>query len=159
MRKRSQRLWLIGAAALLLTGALALAVPALSGSVAFSYGPTDLLEKHAVKAGVSVRLGGLVQTGSVKYLNDGRMQFDVTDGKSARRVLFGGLKPDLFAEGQSIVAVGKFDQSGTLVADKVLAKHDETYMPAEVYENLKKRAKEAGEQYKPAAAPTPGAGS
>jgi cytochrome c-type biogenesis protein CcmE len=157
MRKRSQRLWLIGAAALLLTGAVALAATALKGSVAFFYDPTDLVEKGVAKPGVNARVGGLVLAGSVKYPSSGTMEFDITDGKNSRHVTFAGLKPDMFAEGQGIVAVGKFDHSGELIADKLLAKHDENYMPKDVYDSLRKRAGEAGAvDYK---APKPGAGS
>lgn len=144
MRKRSQRLWLIGAAAVLLTGAVALGATALKGSVAFFYDPTALIEQDAAKPGVNARVGGLVQAGSVKYPSDGKMEFDITDGKNSRHVVFSGLKPDMFGDGQGIVAVGKFDHQGNLVADKLLAKHDESYLPKELEESLRKRAGEAG---------------
>ena len=140
MRKRSQRLWLIGASALLVAGAVALAATALKGSVAFFYGPTDLIEKDAVKAGANVRVGGLVAPGSVKYGEGGRLEFAITDRMNERRVVFSGLKPDLFNECEEIIAVGRFDGEGTLVADQLLAKHDEKYVPKEVYETMKARA-------------------
>lgn len=156
MRKRSQRLWLIGAAALLLSGAVALAATALKGSMAFFYGPTDLVEKNVVRPGVSVRLGGLVKAGTVSYLPDGKMQFEITDGVSSRRVVFAGLKPDMFRENEGMIAVGRFDEAGTLVASDLIAKHDENYMPREVYETLRHRAEQAGEH---GVGPAPEAGS
>jgi cytochrome c-type biogenesis protein CcmE len=148
MRKRSQRLWLIGAAALLAAGAVALAATALKDTVAYFYTPSDLVEKGAAQPGKSARVGGLVQTGSVTHAADGTMTFKITDGPNATLVTFDGIPPDLFAEGQGIVAEGKFDDKGELIAKRVLAKHDENYMPKEVYDSIRKRSGEKGvEEY------------
>src|SRR5262245_42147246 len=104
MRKRSQRLWLIGAAAVLAIGATALAATALKDTVAYFYTPSDLVEKDAVRPGKAARVGGLVEAGSVQRHMDGSMEFKITDGGAATLVTFNGSVPDLFAEGQGIVA-------------------------------------------------------
>lgn len=143
MRKRSQRLWLIATAAILAAGAVALAAVALRDTVAFAYTPSQLVEKDAVKPGRSLRVGGLVEKGSIVH-KDADILFRITDGAHSTEVMFQGIPPDLFAEGQGVVAVGKFDASGQLVADKVLARHDETYMPKEAYDALRKAAGSEG---------------
>jgi cytochrome c-type biogenesis protein CcmE len=140
MRKRSQRLWLIGAASLLVVGAIALSATALKDTVAYFYAPTDLVEKNIIKPGVRARIGGLVETGSFSRGEGALVKFKITDGGAATPVVFDGLLPDLFAEGQGIVAEGQFDANGQLVAKRVLAKHDENYMPKEVYDAMRKRA-------------------
>jgi cytochrome c-type biogenesis protein CcmE len=144
MRKRSQRLWMIGAAALLSAGAVALAATALKDTVAYFYVPTDLVKKNVIHEGKSARVGGLVEAGSVKQGADGSVQFKITDGANAALVTFSGLLPDLFQEGQGIVAEGTFDANGQLVAKRVLAKHDENYMPKEVYDAMRKNAGDTG---------------
>ena len=137
MRKRSQRLWLIGAAALLTTGAVALAVVALQDTVAFFQSPSDIVEKGVGNLTQSVRVGGLVEKGSETHGPDGALLFKITDGKHAVPVVYHDIPPDLFEEGKGVVAEGKFDETGRLVAKRVLAKHDENYMPKEVVEALK----------------------
>lgn len=147
MRKRSQRLWLIGGAAVLVSGAVALAAVGLKDSVAFFYSPTDLAEKQVVKEGFRARVGGLIAHGSVKTTDDARLVFAITDGEHTTPVSFEGLKPDMFGEGQGMVAEGKFDGHGTLIADKLLTRHDESYMPADikqVMDDMKKRGAENG---------------
>jgi cytochrome c-type biogenesis protein CcmE len=140
MRKRSQRLWLIGAAAVLVLGAGGLAAVGLQDAVAFFSAPTDLVEKDLIKPGKSARVGGLVEVGSETHGSNGELLFKITDGDHAVPVMFEGIPPDLFKEGQGVVAEGKFDESGRLVAKRVLAKHDENYMPKEVYDALRKKA-------------------
>lgn len=140
MRKRSQRLWLIGAASVLAIGAVALAATALQDTVAFFYAPTDLVEKHVIVEGKSARVGGLVEERSVTHDAAGLMMFRITDTKHTVPVVFDGIPPDLFKEGQGVVAEGKFDAQGRLVADRVLAKHDENYMPKETYDALRRAA-------------------
>jgi cytochrome c-type biogenesis protein CcmE len=144
MRKRSQRLWMIGAAAALSLGAVALAATALKDTVAYFYAPSDLVDKNVIHEGKSARVGGLVEKGSVKQSPDGSVQFRITDGANAAQVTFTGLLPDLFQEGQGIVAEGVFDADNQLVAKRVLAKHDENYMPKEVYDALRKNAGDTG---------------
>src|SRR5690606_22205586 len=136
MRKRSQRLWLIGAAGALGLGAVALAATALQDTVAFFYEPSDLLEKNGIGEGRSARVGGLVEVGSETHGSDGALMFRITDNRHAVPVVFEGIPPDLFREGQGVVAEGRFDADGTLIASRVLAKHDENYMPKEVYDAL-----------------------
>jgi cytochrome c-type biogenesis protein CcmE len=150
MRKRSQRLWLIGAAVLLAGGATALASTALKNTVAYFYAPSDLVDRDVMKPGLSARVGGLVEHGSYRQVGDGGIEFKITDGDHAVPVSFNGLVPDLFQEGQGIVAEGKFDEHGQLVAKRVLAKHDETYMPKEVYDAMKDKAGADGmKEYEP----------
>ncbi len=147
MRKRSQRLWLIGAAGALAAGAIALAATALQDTVAFFYAPSDIAEK-GVAPGRSVRVGGLMAEGSFSHGADGAIHFSITDGRETLPVVFTGLLPDLAVEGQGIVAEGRLDENGHLVAQKVIARHDENYMPKEVYEALKDKAgAEGGAQY------------
>jgi cytochrome c-type biogenesis protein CcmE len=145
MRKRSQRLWLIGAAAVLVTGAVALAATALQDTVAFFQSPSDVAQKGATSFTQSVRIGGLVEKGSETHGASGELLFKITDGKNTVPVMFEGIPPDLFQEGKGVVAEGKFDESGRLVAKRVLAKHDENYMPKETYDALKRAAESNGE--------------
>lgn len=154
MRKRSQRLWLIGAAAVLATGATALAVTALSDTVAYFYAPSDLAASGAIEAGKSVRIGGLIEEGSMSHNAAGDVIFRITDGVAAIPVGYSGIMPDLAVEGQGVVAEGRFDATGQLVAKRVLARHDENYMPKEVYEALKDKAGAAESGGYPAPGPS-----
>jgi cytochrome c-type biogenesis protein CcmE len=138
MTRKQRRLSLIGAALGVLALAVALVLFALKDSIVFFNSPTDVVEKH-VKPGMRIRIGGLVKEGSVQRGDSLAVRFEVTDGRSTIPVAYLGLLPDLFREGQGIVAEGALDGSGTLRADSVLAKHDETYMPKEVAEALKKQ--------------------
>jgi cytochrome c-type biogenesis protein CcmE len=127
------------AIALLLAGgaAAALVVVALRDNVLFFYSPSDLAERP-VPPGQSFRIGGLVETGSFTRGQGLEVSFKVTDGKSSVPVRYSGLLPDLFREGQGVVALGARDPDGTFAAREILAKHDENYMPPEVVEALKK---------------------
>ena len=138
MTRRQRRLSLIGAALGVLALAVALVLFALEDSIVFFNSPTDVVEKH-VKPGMRIRIGGLVKEGSVQRGDSLAVRFEVTDGRSTIPVAYQGLLPDLFREGQGVVAEGALDGSGTLRADSVLAKHDETYMPKEVADALKKQ--------------------
>jgi cytochrome c-type biogenesis protein CcmE len=138
MTRKQRRLSLLGAALGVLALAVALVLVALKDSIVFFNSPTDVVEKH-VKAGQRIRIGGLVKEGSVQRGESLAVRFEVTDGRSTIPVAYQGLLPDLFREGQGIVAEGALDSSGTLKADSVLAKHDETYMPKEVADALKKQ--------------------
>jgi cytochrome c-type biogenesis protein CcmE len=138
MTRKQRRLSLIGAALGVLALAVALVLFALKDSIVFFNSPTDVVEKH-VKPGMRIRIGGLVKEGSVQRGDSLAVRFEVTDGRSTIPVTYQGLLPDLFREGQGIVAEGALDLSGTLRADSVLAKHDETYMPKEVADALKKQ--------------------
>src|ERR1700738_4715050 len=138
MSRKQRRLSLIGAALAVLAVAFALVLFALKDSIVFFNSPTELVEKQ-IKTGQRVRIGGLVKEGSVTRGNDLAVRFEVTDGKSTVPVAYRGLLPDLFREGQGVVAEGALDPAGTFRADSVLAKHDETYMPKEVADALKKQ--------------------
>jgi cytochrome c-type biogenesis protein CcmE len=124
--------------ALLLGGAAAaaLTVTALKDNVLYFYSPSDVAAKHPAP-GTAFRIGGLVEPGSVQKAN-GTIGFAVTDGKAAVKVFYRGATPALFAEGQGVVAAGRLDASGRFVADQVLARHDEKYMPPEVADALKR---------------------
>jgi cytochrome c-type biogenesis protein CcmE len=135
-RKARRRLTLLAVAAPVLAGAVALSLYALRDTVSYFYTPVQA-QAADVPAGRTVRLGGLVETGSVRRLPDGRVEFVVGDGKAVSRVSYKGDLPDLFREGQGIVALGAFDAAGRFEAKQVLAKHDETYMPREVADALK----------------------
>ncbi|MCC6779707.1 MAG: cytochrome c maturation protein CcmE [Hyphomicrobiales bacterium] len=152
MTRRQRRLSLIGAALGVLAVAVALVLGALSDSIVFFNSPTDVVTK-AIKPGTRIRMGGLVKEGSVARSGDGNLavRFEVTDGNSSVQVAYKGLLPDLFREGQGVVTEGALDQSGTFHADSVLAKHDETYMPKEVADALKKQGhwKDEGQKTPP----------
>jgi cytochrome c-type biogenesis protein CcmE len=137
MTRKQRRLVLIGSGLFVVALAALLVLTALKDSIVFFNSPTDVVEKQ-IKPGTRIRVGGLVQPGSVARDNlDAR--FDVTDGKTAIKVRYSGILPDLFREGQGVVTEGALDPSGQFVADTVLAKHDETYMPKEVADALKKQ--------------------
>jgi len=136
MTRKQRRLTMIGASLGVLAIAAALVLSALRDSIVFFNSPTDVVEKH-IALGTRIRIGGLVKDGSVQRGADLRIKFDVTDGKSDIAVRYQGIVPDLFREGQGVVAEGKLE-GGALVADTVLAKHDERYMPKEVVDALKK---------------------
>src|SRR5712691_6959762 len=136
MTRRQRRLALIGSSAAVLGLAVALVLTTLRDSIVFFNSPTDLVEKH-IAPGARLRLGGLVKQGSVVRGENLDVRFDVTDGKNTVPVAFKGLLPDLFREGQGIVAEGALDSTGTFKADSVLAKHDEKYMPKDVADALK----------------------
>jgi cytochrome c-type biogenesis protein CcmE len=138
MTRRQRRLTLIGSALAVLALSAGLVLIALQDSIVFFNSPTDLLDKH-VKPGQRMRIGGLVKEGSVRRGDDLRVSFEVTDGTSSIPIAYQGLLPDLFREGQGVVAEGALDGAGTFRADSVLAKHDETYMPREVADALKKQ--------------------
>ncbi|XBQ16269.1 MAG: cytochrome c maturation protein CcmE [Oceanicaulis sp.] len=136
MRNAKRRLWMIGAAAVVLVGAGALAATAMRDAMVFFYSPAMVAE-NPPEIGQRVRVGGLVVDGSVERPSAGGANFTVTDGAGEIRILYAGSLPDLFREGQGIVAEGAFVDGGQFVASTVLAKHDETYMPPEVAQALK----------------------
>jgi cytochrome c-type biogenesis protein CcmE len=138
MTRRRRRLLLIGAAGGVLAIAVALVLTALKDSIVFFNSPTDVVEKH-VAPGTRIRLGGLVKPGSLARGVNLAVRFAVTDGNKEIAVAYSGALPDLFREGQGIVAEGAIDGTGVFEADTVLAKHDETYMPREVADALKKQ--------------------
>jgi len=138
MTRKRKRLYLVLTAMFILTGAAAMVLGALQSEITYFYSPTELTANKA-PAGRSIRLGGLVEEGSVKRLDDGiTTVFRVTDLANSVSVTYRGLLPDLFREGQGVVTEGSLGADGTFVAREVLAKHDENYMPREVADALKK---------------------
>ena len=137
MTRKQRRLVLIGSGLGVLALAAGLVLFALRDSIVFFNSPSDLVEKK-IAAGTRIRLGGLVKPGTLQRGDALRVNFEVTDGKSAIAVAYQGILPDLFREGQGVIAEGAIDVSGVFKADSVLAKHDERYMPKEVADALKK---------------------
>jgi len=156
MRKRDKRLIFIVIGATLMGGAIAFASVALRDTVSLFYGPSDAVKAN-LSAGTSARIGGLVAANTVVRGQDGKVDFVVTDGKADLKVSYQGVLPDLFREGQGVMAEGRFVGPATFKADRILAKHDENYMPKEVVEALKKSgewrpaeaASAVGNGYKP----------
>lgn len=136
MTRKQRRMSVIGACFVLLASALALMSFAFEDGIVFFYGPTEVVEKK-IKPGTRFRLGGLVEEGSVVRGESKTIQFAITDLNSSLPVVFTGILPDLFREGQGVVTEGKLNAQGVFEADSVLAKHDENYMPPEVAEKLK----------------------
>jgi cytochrome c-type biogenesis protein CcmE len=126
----------IAAAAPVLILAAGLALYGLRSSISYFYTPAQAAAAH-VAVGQPFQLGGLVRTGSVSKSADGAVAFVVTDRHADAPVLFRGELPDLFREGQGVVALGAFDGRGVFVATQILAKHDERYMPRELTRALK----------------------
>jgi cytochrome c-type biogenesis protein CcmE len=152
MTRKRRRLWILLACGLGLGSATALALSALRENLVFFLAPSDLATK-APAPGRTFRLGGLVEQGSVQRATEnGRPEarFRVSDGAASIAVTYAGILPDLFREGQGVVALGAMQPDGKFRASEVLAKHDETYMPKEVADALKKSG-----HWNPAAGPPP----
>lgn len=137
-RRKKQRLTMIAGGGVVLALVAGLIAYAFQDQLVYFYMPSDIAE-HNVQPGTRIRLGGLVEAGSVVKSEGGAVAFTVADGSSKVEVRYNGLLPDLFREGQGVVAEGTMQPGGTFVADSVLAKHDETYMPREVADALKKQ--------------------
>ena len=137
MTRRGRRLALIGAALAVVGAAAGLSLYALSDSIVFFYSPSEVAQK-AVAPGARLRIGGLVKTGSLVKSADQNVAFVLTDGAHDLKVAYQGLLPDLFREGQGVVAEGVLAAPGEMRAETILAKHDERYMPKEVVDALKK---------------------
>jgi len=150
MTRKQRRLALIGTAAVVLAIATALVLFALRDSIVFFNSPSDIIAKQ-IKSGARLRLGGLVVPGTMVRDNQLDMHFEVTDGNRSIKVAYHGILPDLFREGQGVVAEGVLEPGGAFRADTVLAKHDETYMPKEVADALKKQGHWKDDYGKPTA--------
>jgi cytochrome c-type biogenesis protein CcmE len=137
MTRKGRRLALIGGALAVVACAIGLALFALRGSVSLFLTPSELAARE-LAPGARLRIGGLVKEGSLVKHAPGSISFIVTDRSKDISVDFTGVVPDLFREGQGVVAEGALDRPGHVKADAVLAKHDENYMPREVAEGLKK---------------------
>lgn len=137
MTRKQRRLILIGGALGVLVIAVALMLNAFRDSIVFFNSPSDVAQNHLAPV-TRIRLGGLVKAGSVMRGDNLKIRFYVTDGSRDIAVAYQGVLPDLFREGQGVVAEGTLDAGGVFNADTILAKHDETYMPKQVAEALKK---------------------
>ena len=152
--KRKKRLILIGLMVAGIAIAAGFALKAFNENLMFFYAPSAIVKGEA-PTNHTIRVGGLVTTGSVERMTDGlTVRFDITDNQETVTVQYTGILPDLFREGQGIVALGSLGDSGIFMADEVLAKHDENYMPPEVADALKTAheegiAKPAGTESKP----------
>lgn len=137
MKARQKRLLLVGLAIIGVGAAAAMALSALQSNISYFFSPTQVKANESPADHV-FRLGGLVKEGSVQRQDDGlTVTFDVTDLAETVTVAYTGILPDLFKEGQGVVTKGRMGPDGRFVADEVLAKHDEEYMPPEVADTLK----------------------
>jgi cytochrome c-type biogenesis protein CcmE len=140
MTRKGRRLAMIAAALSVIGVAAGLALYALSDNIVFFYSPSELIAKK-VEPGAHLRLGGLVETGSVVKSGEEKLRFAITDGSKTIEVSYQGQTPDLFREGQGVVAEGILEAPDAFHADTILAKHDERYMPREVVDSLKKQGR------------------
>ena len=138
MTRKQRRLTLIGLSGTVLAVAAGLALYGLTDRITFFSTPSDIAAK-SIAPGERIRLGGLVKDGSVVKTEGGNVRFVVTDGTATVAVAYQGILPDLFREGQGVVAEGVIAPDRSLVADTILAKHDERYMPREVVDAMKKQ--------------------
>lgn len=138
MTRKGKRLSFIGGILAVIGLAAGLVLTALSDSVAYFNSPTDIVS-NTPSPGQRIRLGGMVETGSVNRGGQETITFRVTDTVQSVPVTYTGILPDLFREGQGVVAEGTLGPDHIFVADTVLAKHDENYMPKEVVDDLKAR--------------------
>mgnify|MGYP000100209629 FL=1 len=146
MTRKRRRLYLVLFGMALLGVATALMLNAFSDNLVFFHSPTDVAAK-SFEQDRRFRLGGLVEEDSVIKADDGiGTSFRITDNDNAIKVVFNGSLPDLFREGQGVVAEGKLDANGVFQASEVLAKHDENYMPPEVADALKKSGQWKGDE-------------
>ncbi|ODT31777.1 MAG: cytochrome c biogenesis protein CcmE [Kaistia sp. SCN 65-12] len=136
MTRKQKRLSVIVAGLAFLAAAAGLTFYALGQKASYFYMPGDLAEAH-VAPGQRIRLGGLVEQGTIKRDQGATVEFSVTDTQNSVKVTYTGILPDLFREEQGVITEGAFAPDGTFVADSVLAKHDERYMPKEVADGLK----------------------
>ena len=140
MTRRGRRLSLIALSLAVVGAAAGLSLYALSDSIVFFLSPSEVAEK-AIAPGARLRIGGLVKTGTVVKSADQNVAFVLTDGAHDLKVAYQGLLPDLFREGQGVVAEGVLAAPDQMRAETILAKHDERYMPREVVEALKKQGR------------------
>jgi len=143
MTRKQRRGVLIGVGLAVLMLAVGLVLFALRDAIVFFHTPSDLAEKP-IEIGQRFRLGGLVAAGSLQRGQGTKVNFIVTDTLKNVPVVYEGVLPDLFKEGQGVVAEGKLTPEGTFVADSVLAKHDENYMPPEVAKALEAKGVKLG---------------
>ena len=146
MKRKHRRLVFVAAGMVALGAAAALVLVSFEDSLVFFFSPSEIAEKD-IADGQRFRIGGLVEEGSVRRLGDGlTVEFRVTDLSATVPVTFRGVLPDLFREGQGVIAEGFLIGGGIFKAEAVLAKHDENYMPPEVAEALRKSGQWRGDE-------------
>ena len=137
---RKQRLWVVLSIVIFSSAAVGLAVYALRGNINLFYPPAEVAA-GAAPVDTPIRVGGMVVEGSIDRATDSlEVRFEVTDFQASVPVVYVGILPDLFAEGEGVVASGRLSAGGVFMAEEVLAKHDENYMPPEVADALEKSA-------------------
>ena len=144
MTRKQKRLMMIGAIGAVLMAAVLLVMFALRDEIVFFYSPTDILTENKARPGERFRLGGLVKEGSIEKAGE-TVRFVITDTEHELPVTYIGILPDLFREGQGVIAEGSLS-GADFSADTVLAKHDENYMPKEVADTLKEKGVWQGEE-------------
>ena len=140
MTRKQRRLTIIGGSLAVLAVAAALVLNAMRDSIVFFSTPAAVAEKH-IAVGKRFRLGGLVEPGSLVRGDNLAVSFQVGDGSATLPVAYKGILPDLFREGQGVVAEGILEAPAVFRAETILAKHDERYMPREVVDSLKKQGR------------------
>ena len=141
MIKRKKRIYLISLFFITIATSIYLILWALRDNIVFFYSPTEIQQKISIKEineMSKLRLGGMVKESSIKQLNDGSINFIITDFNKEMIVFYKGIIPDLFKEEQGVIAEGSVNKEGMFIANSILAKHDENYMPPEVQSALKK---------------------
>ncbi|MEC9074537.1 MAG: cytochrome c maturation protein CcmE [Pseudomonadota bacterium] len=141
MIKRKKRIYLISLFFITIATSIYLILWALRDNIVFFYSPTEIQQKISIKEineMSKLRLGGMVKESSIKQLNDGSINFIITDFNKEMIVFYKGIIPDLFKEEQGVIAEGSVNKEGMFIANSILAKHDENYMPPEVQNALKK---------------------
>ena len=151
-RTARRRLVVFSVTAPVLALAVGVALYAMRGSISFFYTPSQA-QAARVPAGQSIQLGGLVRPGTVTRKADGEVDFVVADHTASSPVTYRGVLPDLFREGQGVVAIGAYDAGGVFEARQILAKHDERYMPPQLAAALKKQGEWRGDGAAPSYAP------
>ncbi|WP_375649275.1 cytochrome c maturation protein CcmE [Bartonella sp. OT172YNZD] len=136
-QRKKKRLLIILLCCLVITIAASLIVYAMRHAVSFFRMPSEITRED-ILTGRPLRLGGFVEKGTVQYVGKRGVIFFVTDNKKHEKVVFNGALPDLFREGQGVIVEGYFDKQGFFIGTRILAKHDETYMPKETADRLKK---------------------
>ncbi|MAU29018.1 MAG: cytochrome c maturation protein CcmE [Alphaproteobacteria bacterium] len=143
--KRRKRLSVLFLAFIAISISGFLILTASRDSLIYFYSPTELLEIKDVNNKV-IRIGGLVKEESIISIGSSKIEFIVEDGKNYLTVNYFGILPDLFREGQGVICEGKLNKNGVFLADKILAKHDENYMPPEVADALRDNGNWKGEE-------------
>ena len=141
MIKRKKRIYLISLFFITIATSIYLILWALRDNIVFFYSPSEIQQKISLKEideMSKLRLGGMVKESSVQQLNDGSINFIITDFDREMVVFYKGIIPDLFKEQQGVIAEGSINNEGMFIANSILAKHDENYMPPEVQDTLKK---------------------